>query len=89
MSSFPRASAIARNDLLAAVLYPDAADATDSVRFQFNLQSEVRQMQDQVGNANEYFRDLFLRITSDQAPVLGPKGKHGVRPKLDVSGLSA
>ena len=42
-------SAIARNDLLAAVLYPDAADSTDSVQFQYNLQSQVAQVQDQNG----------------------------------------
>ena len=29
------------NDLLAAVLYPDAADSADSVQLQYNLQSEV------------------------------------------------
>ena len=51
------ASAIARNDLLAAVLYPDAADSTDSVQYQYNLQSQVRQMQDQNGNVHA----LFLR----------------------------
>ena len=34
-------SAIARNDLLSSVLYPDAADAADSVQMLYNLQSEV------------------------------------------------
>jgi hypothetical protein len=64
-------SAIARNDLLAAVLYPDAADSTDSVKFQYNLQSEVAQMQDQNGTVHQYLRDLLGRVTSDQVPTLG------------------
>jgi RHS repeat-associated protein len=64
-------SAIARNDLLAAVLYPDAADSTDCLQFQYNLQSEVAQMQDQNGTVHQYIRDLLGRGTSDQVPTLG------------------
>ena len=52
-------SAVARNDLLAAVLYPDAADSADSVQLQYNLQSEGRQMQNQNGNVHQYGRDLL------------------------------
>ena len=63
--------AIARNDLLAAVLYPDAADSTDSAQFWYNLQSEVDQMQDQNGTVHQYLRDLLGRQTSDIAVTLG------------------
>ena len=57
MSDLTSTSAVARNDLLAAVLYPDAADSADSVQLQYNLQSEPRQMQDQNGTIHKYFRD--------------------------------
>ncbi len=79
-------SAVARNDLLAAVLYPDAADSADSVQLLYNLQSEVSQMQDQNGSVHQYFRDLMGRVTSDQVPTLrhecqrhGGADRHGVR----------
>ena len=64
-------SSIARNDLLVAVLYPDAADSADSVQFLYNLQSEVDVMQDQNGTVHNYLRDLFGRQISDQVITLG------------------
>ena len=36
----PGESAIARSDLLVAILYPDTADSTDSIRFAYNRQSQ-------------------------------------------------
>jgi RHS repeat-associated protein len=77
-------SAIARNDLLAAVLYPDAADSTDSLQFQYNLQSEVAQMQDQNGTVHQYLRDLLGRVTSDQVPTLGTNVNGAVR-RIDTA----
>src|SRR5271170_6076121 len=71
MSNQISKSRAARRDLLAAVLYPDAADSTDSVQLQYNLQSEVNQMQDQNGNVHQYFRDLLSRQISDQVTTLG------------------
>jgi RHS repeat-associated protein len=77
-------SAIARNDLLAAVLYLDAADSTDSVQNQYNLQSEVWQMQDQNGSVHQYFRDLLGRVVSDQVQVLGT-GVDGAVQRIDTA----
>ena len=77
-------SSIARNDLLVAVIYPDAADSADSVQFLYNLQSEVDVMQDQNGTVHNYLRDLFGRQTSDQVITLG-MGVNGAVMQIDTA----
>ena len=64
-------SAVARNDLLVAVLYPDAADSTDGVQYQYNLQSQVRRMQDQNGTIHDYAFDGLGRRLADKVTQLG------------------
>ncbi len=65
------------------MLYPDAADSADSVRFQYNLQSEARQMQNQNGAIHQYPRDQLGRQTSDQVSTLGA-GVDGTVPRIDT-----
>ena len=64
-------NAIARSDLLVAVLYPDASDSTDFVQFAYNLQSQVNWTQDQNGSVHQYLFDGLGRRTSDQVTTLG------------------
>ena len=78
------ASAIARNDLLAAVLYPDAADSTDSVQYQYNLQSQVVAMQDQNGTIHAYSFDGMGRPVSDRVQTLGT-GVDGSVRRIDTA----
>ena len=63
---------IARNDLLVGVLYPDASDSADRVRFAYNLQSQVNWMQDQNGTVHGYSFDGLGRRAADIILAFGP-----------------
>jgi hypothetical protein len=65
-------NAIARSDLLVAVLYPDASDSADGVQFAYNLQSQVNWMQDQNGTAHGYTFDGLGRRIFDNILIFGP-----------------
>ena len=71
-------NAIARSDLLAATVYPNATDATDQVTYEYNLQSQVQQKQDQNGNVHQYSFDGLGRTTSDAVTTLGSGVDDGV-----------
>ena len=62
---------VARSDLLVALVYPNSADGTDQVTYQYNRQSQRQQMQDQNGNVHQYVFDGLGRVTSDQVTTLG------------------
>ncbi len=63
--------AVARNDLLAAVIYPDATDSVDSVSLQYNRQSQVLQKQDQNGTQHQFGFDGLGRQIQDIVAQLG------------------
>ena len=77
-------SAIARSDLLVAILYPDAADSGDSIRFAYNRQSQVNWMQDQNGNVHEYDFDGLARRLADIVSLLGA-GVNGAVRRIDTA----
>ena len=77
-------SAIARSDLLVAILYPDAADSADSIRFAYNRQSQVNWIQDQNGNVHEYDFDGLARRLSDVIALLGA-GVDGAVRRIDTA----
>ena len=64
-------NAIARSDLLTAVIYSDATDSTDSVQFAYNLQGQVNWMQDQNGTVHQYSFDGFGRRLRDNILEFG------------------
>ena len=77
-------SAIARSDLLVAILYPDAADSADSIRFTYNRQSQVNWMRDQNGNVHEYDFDGLARRLADIVSLLGA-GVDGAVRRIDTA----
>ena len=77
-------SAIARNDLLAAVIYPDAADSADSVSLQYNRQSQVLQKQDQNGTQHQFGFDGLGRQIQDIVAQLGTNVNGTVR-RIDTA----
>ncbi|HWB12930.1 MAG TPA: RHS repeat-associated core domain-containing protein, partial [Pirellulales bacterium] len=60
-------SDVARNDVLAGVIYPDGHE----VFYLVNRQSEVKQFTDQRGVVHEYLFDLLGRQTNDLVTSLG------------------
>ncbi|MBN8625472.1 MAG: RHS repeat-associated core domain-containing protein [Planctomycetes bacterium] len=64
-------SAIARSDLLRAIVYPDAVDVADKVLYRYNRQGERVRLQDQNGTVHEFIYDKLARRTADRAQVLG------------------
>ena len=77
-------SAIARNDLLAAVIYPDAADSADSVSLEYNRQSQVSQRQDQNGTQHQFGFDGLGRQIQDIVAQLGTNVDGTVR-RIDTA----
>jgi RHS repeat-associated protein len=63
-------SAIARNDLRVAEIYPDATDSADRVTFTYNRQAQRTTKTDQNGSVHGYSYDLLGRPTSDAITVL-------------------
>ena len=62
-------SQLASNDLLAAEIYPDSADAADRIPYLHNRQGQRTQTTDQNGTLHAYVYDLLGRPTADQATV--------------------
>ena len=78
------AIAIARSDLLVAILYPDTADSADPIRFTYNRQSQANWMQDQNGNVHEYDFDGLARRLADIVSLLGA-GVDGAVRRIDTA----
>ena len=72
------------SDVLVAILYPDATDSTDSIRFAYNRQSQVNWMQDQNGNVHEYDFDGLARRLADIVLLLGA-GVDGAVRRIDTA----
>ena len=71
LASDPAANDIARSDLLVSVIYPDAADSTDSVQNVYNRQGQIKQTRDQNGTVHQFGFDGFARRISDTVPQFG------------------
>jgi RHS repeat-associated protein len=71
-------SAIASNDLLASVQYPDAVDSADLVSYHYNRQGDRIQMTDQNGTVHQYDYDLLGRLTQDRVTTLGTLGSASI-----------
>ncbi len=81
---------LARSDLLAAVIYPDASDVADRVSYLYNRQSEATRQQDQNGTVHEFVYDKLGRRTIDRVTHLGTDVDGAVRrvdTGFDVRGL--
>ena len=72
-------SSLARSDLLAAVIYPDASDVADRVSYRYNRQSEVTRQQDQNSTVHELVYDKLGRRTIDRVTHLGTDVEGAVR----------
>ena len=62
-------SHIARNDLLASVVYPDSS--SDNIAYLYNRQGQARQLTDQNRTVHAYSFDLLGRLTQDAVTTLG------------------
>ena len=83
-------SAIASNELLASVIYPDSVGGADQVTQIYNRQGQVIGMVDQNGTVHQYMYDLLGRPTDDVASTLGTGIDGAVRRlgrSYDVRGL--
>ena len=72
-------SKLASNDLLQAVVYPDAKDVTDRVSYAYNRQGEAIAMTDQNGTRHEYDYDGLGRRTEDRVTTVGTGVADAVR----------
>ncbi len=77
-------SAINSNDLLARVIYPDSADSSDNVEYQYNRQGQVIRMRDQNGTVHEYDYDQLGRQTQDRVTTLA-SGVDGAVRRIGTS----
>lgn len=85
-------SAVARSELLSAVIYPDASNVADRVTYAYNRQNEVVRQQDQNGTVHEFDYDKLTRRTADRVAVLGVGIEGAVRrveTSYEVRGLAA
>lgn len=64
-------SAVARNDLLVAEIYPDSVDAADRVTHAYNRQGERTKTRDQNGTVHSYSHDKLARLTDDTVTTFG------------------
>ena len=71
LASDPGTNDIARSDLLVGVIYPDAADSTDSVQNVYNRQGQIKQTRDQNGTVHQFGFDGFARRVSDTVALFG------------------
>ncbi len=73
------ASAVADNDLLTAVVYPDSVDSTDRVTIAYNRQGQPITKQDQNGTVHALGYDFLGRPVSDAVTALGSNVDGAVR----------
>lgn len=79
----PSASALASNDLLAAVIYPDAVDGADRVTYAYNRQGQQTRITDQNGTVRELAYDKLGRQTADRVAEVG-SGVDGTVRRLET-----
>ena len=84
LASDPAANDIARSDLLVGVIYPDAADSTDSVQNVYNRQGQVKQTRDQNGTTHQFGFDGFARRISDTVSLFGANVDQTVK-RIDLA----
>ena len=77
-------SAVVRNDLRVAEIYPDAADSTDRVTYAYNRQSQPTSKTDQNGSVHDYNYDLLGRQIQDIVMTLGANVEGSVR-RIDTA----
>ena len=77
-------STLNSNDLLAKVTYPDSADSTDNVSYQYNRQGQVISVTDQRGNVHSYDYDKLGRLTQDRVTTLA-SGTDGTVKRIATS----
>lgn len=63
-------STLYSRELLYAVVYPDASDFTDLVKYKYNRQGQVIEMTDQNGTVHAYDFDKLGRQTQDRVTTL-------------------
>ena len=76
-------SEIFSNDLLTAVVYPDAKDAADRVTYAYNRQGEAVMLTDQIGTVHEYDYDGLGRRVADRVTTFGVGVDDAVR-RLEI-----
>jgi RHS repeat-associated protein len=64
-------SGVARNDLLAAVAYPDSVSGSDVVAYSYNRLGEQLTTTDQRGTVRTFYRDKLGRQTNDCVTTVG------------------
>ena len=84
LASDPAANDIARSDLLVSVIYPDAADSTDSVQNVYNRQGQIKQTRDQNGTVHQFGFDGFACRTSDAVVLFGANVDQTVK-RIDLA----